>query len=72
MSDYLIHRTKDGDRWDLLAQRYYGDPFHLAPLLGANPGHAAKALLEAGLELAVPIIEQAEVAPPKPEVVAWR
>lgn len=72
MVEYLTHKTKDNDRWDLLALRYYGDPLFLGPLLEANPRHAPKTLLEAGLRLLVPILDQTEVTPVKPEVVAWR
>ncbi len=34
---YLEHITRANDRWDLIAQRYYGDPKRIAPLLKANP-----------------------------------
>jgi len=72
VTEYLTHKTKENDRWDLLALRYYGDPLFLEPLLEANPKHAPKTLLEAGLSLLVPILEQTEVTPVKHEVVAWR
>jgi len=72
MREWLTHTTKANDRWDLLAQEYYGDPLFLGPLLEANPKHARKTTLEAGLKLKAPIIDQTEVTPAKPEVVAWR
>ncbi len=72
MGDCLTHRTKDGDRWDLLALVYYGDPLHLGPLLRANPAHAAKATLEENLLLRVPIIAKADTAPKQTPLTAWR
>ena len=72
MAEYLTHKTKDNDRWDLLALEYYGDPLFLGPLLEANPRHAHKTLLGAGLRLLVPILDQTEVTPVKPKVVEWR
>lgn len=33
---YFIHNTIDGDRWDLLAYRYYGDQHKQTVLLEAN------------------------------------
>jgi len=68
----LTHRTTAGDRWDLLALRYYGEPLHLGPLLRANPRHAAKATLEEGLTLLIPIIQRSELMPDLPSGVEWR
>jgi len=69
---FLTHRTTAGDRWDLLALRYYGDPLHLGPLLRANPAHASKAVLEECLTLRIPIVERTEVMPEAPSALAWR
>ena len=55
--DYLEHVTLEGDRWDLLAHRYYGDAMRLGLLLQANPAHAQAMHLPAGLILRVPIVE---------------
>ena len=72
VTEYLTHRTKDGDRWDLLALEYYGDPLFFGPLLEANPRQGHKTLLEAGLRLRVPIIDRQDIAPARAETVAWR
>jgi phage tail protein X len=72
MNECMTHKTIEGDRWDALALRYYGDPLHLGPLLRANPGLAAEPTLPAGAQAAVPIIDLADVAPDAPSGVAWR
>ncbi|PYE87383.1 tail protein X [Phyllobacterium leguminum] len=34
--DYFEHVTQTGDRWDLLAYRYYGDQYKQTVLIEAN------------------------------------
>ena len=33
----LRHLTREGDRWDLIAWRYYGNPLEISRLIAANP-----------------------------------
>ncbi len=33
---YFEHKTMDGDRWDLLAYRYYGDQYKQGIIIEAN------------------------------------
>lgn len=60
--EYFEHRTLAGDRWDLLAYRYYGDPDKQTVLLAANRHLWLDALsvppliLPRGLVLKVPVI----------------
>jgi len=58
MTQAIVHTTIDGERWDLLAWRYYRDVREMPRLIAANP-HAPRAgILPAGLKLAVPLIER--------------
>lgn len=64
---HLLHDTTAGERWDLLAHRYYGDVGKQADLIAANRGLflanlAVPSILPAGLVLVIPIIEQRRVA----------
>jgi len=70
MSDYLRHTTAIGDRWDLLAERYYGDSLRYEPILRANPALAPLAVLPAGTEIVVPILEEDE--PTLAALPPWR
>ncbi|WP_299924182.1 tail protein X [uncultured Pelagimonas sp.] len=60
---YFEHHTIDGDRWDLLAYRYYGDAAKQSVLLDANrvlfldPPVVPPLLLPAGLTLIVPVLD---------------
>lgn len=55
---YLTHTTTEGERWDALAWRYYGDAHRYQPIMAANPHVPLTAALPAGLALAIPVIEQ--------------
>lgn len=52
----LVHVTADGDRWDLLAWRYYRDPMGYERIMDANPGVARDPVLAAGVRLLIPVI----------------
>lgn len=59
--------TREGDRWDLIAYKVYGDPYAYDALLLYNPQYSHMLILPAGIELIIPDIEyeeSAEVAPP--------
>lgn len=69
MSVHLRHITNDGERWDLLAYRYYGDAHAYEQIIAANPDIPLFAVLPGGLELVIPVIESdnliaAEELPP--------
>ncbi|MCR9267470.1 MAG: tail protein X [Alphaproteobacteria bacterium] len=59
---YIEHRTIDGDRWDQLAWRYYGDPHGYERIIRANPGVAMTAALPGGLSIRIPVIADAVIA----------
>ena len=65
--DHFEHKTIDGDRWDLLAYRYYGDAGKQSILLEANRGLFLEPLivppmiLSAGLTLIIPVIDEDDV-----------
>lgn len=56
---YLTHITTEGERWDSLAWRYYGDAHRYLPIIQANPHVPITAALPAGLSLSIPVLEQA-------------
>lgn len=59
-TDFLIHTTSDGDRWDQLAWRYYGDPTLMEAIITANPQAPIAPILEGGLQLAIPVLDDTE------------
>jgi phage tail protein X len=58
---YLLHITKAGERWDLLAWQYYGDPTDYNLIIMANPGVTIEPVFAAGMSIAVPILQNTSV-----------
>lgn len=58
---FIEHITKMGERWDLLANYYYGDPLAYDRIITANPHVAITPLLPSGIVLLIPMIEPDEV-----------
>lgn len=50
----LRHRVEAGDRLDLLASRYFGDPLQYWRIVDANPTVTPESLLEVGRVLSIP------------------
>jgi nucleoid-associated protein YgaU len=50
----VVHRVAAGDRLDLLAARYYGDPLQSWRIVDANGGMDPFELLEPGRTLVIP------------------
>jgi len=53
---YITHISADGDRWDLLSWKYYGDPTLFGPIVMANPGIPIEPVLVAGLAVSIPLL----------------
>lgn len=58
---YIDHRSSEGERWDQIADRYYGDPTLYGGIIAANPDVAIAPLLPSGLLMSIPVLEQADV-----------
>jgi phage tail protein X len=56
-SQFIMHVTTAGERWDLLAWTFYGNPTLYSPIIMANPRIPIESVFEAGLELAIPILQ---------------
>ena len=56
-AQFLAHVTVSGERWDLLAWTYYGDPSLYSPIIMANPTIAIEPTFEAGLQIAIPLLQ---------------
>lgn len=60
--------TKQGDRWDSIADSAYGDVTKMNDVIEANPDIAMVAAFDEGITLKLPIIEdvntQNELLPP--------
>lgn len=60
MNTYIEHITAEGERWDTLAWKYYGDPFDYGRIIAANPALDISTVLPAGVVVLVPVLTVAE------------
>lgn len=56
-AQFISHITEGGERWDLLAWQYYGNPTLYSPIILANPTIPIESVFDAGLVIAVPILQ---------------
>ncbi len=54
--EYLEYTTAPGDRWDLVADMFYGDPYGYERIIMANPGVPRGAVIPSGTRLLIPVI----------------
>lgn len=71
MSEYIEHRTQAGDRWDLLAWKYYGEATAYEPIIAANPSVAITPVLPAGTLLLIPVIAASQPGVSNRELPPW-
>ena len=48
------YTTKQGDMWDAIAKKLYGDEYLMQDLIEANPDHVTTVIFSAGVVLTVP------------------
>ena len=58
---FILHIATAGERWDLLAWRYYGDPTDYSSIIMANPNVAIEPVFDAGVSIAVPLQQKSSV-----------
>ena len=56
-TQFIAHVTVSGERWDLLAWTYYSDASLYSPIIMANPSIPIEPVFEAGLAIAIPLIQ---------------
>lgn len=73
MNEFVEHITVDGERWDLLAALYLGDPYGYERILLANRDVEWAPELEGGIRLIIPLPAPADaVAIDDPGLPPWR
>ncbi len=61
-ANYITHITTAGERWDLLAWRYYGNATFYSPIIMANPSVPIEPVFAAGLTVLIPILLQSQAS----------
>ena len=67
-----VYVTEQGDMWDAIAYKVYGDENKIATLVEANPKYRDIFVFPAGVELTVPEIADEEKAEVSADVPIWR
>ena len=70
MTEYYSYITKDNDRWDLIAYKFYNDATRYEPIIEANPKIPITSILKAGLKLKIPVLDESETI--KFELPPWK
>lgn len=60
---FTRYTTVQGDRWDTVAFKAYGDPMKITPIVEANTHVPKQPVLPAGIILNIPIQERDKVTP---------
>ena len=61
MANVVEYITKDGDRWDTIAFKAYGDATLVNGIIEANTAIRIVPVLSAGIRIVVPILESGEI-----------
>jgi phage tail protein X len=61
MANFVEYVAKQGDRWDTIAFKAYGDATLINGIIEANPTIVISPILEAGTRVVVPVLEQGDV-----------
>ena len=70
MTEYYSYITKDNDRWDLIAYKFYNDATRYEPIINANPDVDISPILKSGLKLKLPVLDESETI--KFELPPWK
>ena len=58
---FTKYTTIEGDRWDTVAHKAYGDPMKISPIIEANQRVPKSPIIQAGTVLNIPIQERSSV-----------
>jgi phage tail protein X len=61
LPQFILHVTTAGERWDLLAWQYYGDPTDYSAIIMANPNVPIEPVFDAGISIEVPLQQKRAV-----------
>jgi phage tail protein X len=65
--------VEEGERWDTVAYKAYGDATQTYPIILANPGVLLNTRLEAGVVLMIPILSLNDnIALPAEKLPPWK
>lgn len=69
---FTEYTTLEGERWDQIANKAYGDPSKIHVIIQNNFGCPAYAVLPAGIKLQIPILEVVDQETNKDILPPWK
>ena len=57
MTEFYSYITKDNDRWDSIAYKFYQDSTKYEVIIQANPSVPITLTLESGIKLKIPVLD---------------
>ena len=57
-SNYIIRKSKQGDRWDEYAYEYYGDCYRYPEIISANPEIGISPFIPADVDIIIPFQDE--------------
>ena len=72
MSDIIQHTTIDGERWDMVAQKYYGQASMMNDIIEANPEVPLYDIFPAGIVLDIPVIASNDLPTDPANLPPWK
>jgi phage tail protein X len=69
---FITHITTAGERWDLLAWKYYGDASLFGPIIQTNPQIPIEAVFEAGLIIGIPLLVVDQAVQEQADLPPWK
>ena len=58
MTEYYLYKTKQNDRWDNIAYRFYGDCTDYKDIISANPHIPIDTVIDEGIDMIIPVKEK--------------
>lgn len=72
MAEFTQYITSEGERWDTVAYKAYGDASAFEKIVVANPTVAMFKRLPAGVRLKVPVVERTAVLTDTELLPPWK
>jgi len=70
--DVMEYLVKDGDRWDSIAFKAYGDATQVSGIIEANKAVIISAVLVAGTKILIPILEDGDIIIDSESLPPWK
>lgn len=72
MNSLVPYVTKQGDTWDLIANRAYANPLSVSEIMAANPGVPIDPVLPVGIKIMIPVLTNSFVETNLQNLPPWK